>query len=184
MPIFRKYFNPEDFNTVMAVFACIQGDDQEQGAPALSNIKIIGDNSIPSNEPASAYLEDFDDPDPILGLSDDAFVYPNRDDIHNACETWAEEQMTTDMYLLASILLHEYVHWDWFVHAIHHGKVIDQPGGYGWRGARALDKSLAKYNADSYGWFATEAFWAGLCNQSGGYDDPDVPSPGPSEPSG
>lgn len=36
-------------------------------------------------------------------------VYPNRDDNINACSNWSEEGMTQDMYLLGSIILHEYV---------------------------------------------------------------------------
>lgn len=34
-------------------------------------------------------------------------VYPDRDDDPNACSTW-EEGMAQDMYLLGSVLLHEY----------------------------------------------------------------------------
>ena len=37
-------------------------------------------------------------------------VYPNRDDNAGACAEWADEGMTTDMYLLGSILLHEYTY--------------------------------------------------------------------------
>ena len=37
-------------------------------------------------------------------------VYPNRDDNADACSEWADEGMTTDMYLLGSILLHEYAY--------------------------------------------------------------------------
>lgn len=52
--------------------------------------------------------------------------------------------------------------------------MIDQPGGYGWEGARALNKDLAKYNADSYGWYATETFWAIICEEPNGYNAPGV----------
>ena len=52
--------------------------------------------------------------------------------------------------------------------------MIDQPGGYGWEGARALNKDLAKYNADSYGWYATETFWAIICGEPNGYNAPGV----------
>ena len=68
------------------------------------------------------------------------------------------------------ILVHR--HWDWFLKDIHKGEIIDQPGGYGWEGARALDKSLAIFNADSYGWFATEYLWTIICSRDGGYDPP------------
>lgn len=61
-------------------------------------------------------------------------------------------------------------HWDWFLESVHQGEIIDQPNGYGWEGARELDKTLAKYNADSYGWYATEFFWAVICGKATGYD--------------
>lgn len=128
-PIFNKYFSPGDKNTVLNMFHRLLGDDDVSGAPAMSNIKVVGDNNTPPGMPA--YLDDFDDPGPTLGLNDDAFVYENRDDKPNACKTWADEGMTTDMYMIASVLLHEYVHWDWFLGSIHHGEVIDQTNGYG-----------------------------------------------------
>ena len=37
-------------------------------------------------------------------------VYPNRGDDADACGRWEEEGMTLDMYLLGSILLHEYTY--------------------------------------------------------------------------
>ena len=37
-------------------------------------------------------------------------VFPNRDDHADACSTWAEDGMTEDMYLLGSVLLHEYAY--------------------------------------------------------------------------
>ncbi|KAJ2997955.1 hypothetical protein NUW58_g482 [Xylaria curta] len=77
------------------------------------------------------------------------------------------------MYLVGSILLHEYMHWDWFLGSLHNGEIIDQENGYGWENARDLDKTLAKYNADSYGWYATELFWAISCGAPNGYEGMD-----------
>ena len=48
--------------------------------------------------------------------------------------------------------------------------MINQDNGYGWKNARALDKDLAKYNADSYGWYATETFWAIICSTPNRYN--------------
>ncbi|KAK2756849.1 hypothetical protein FQN53_008549, partial [Emmonsiellopsis sp. PD_33] len=165
--IFNKYFNPGDRDLVMSLFNRLLGDDQVSGAPALRNILVKAGPDDPSN-PAPAELEGYDDPDPHLILTEDAWVYPDRDEIENACEEWEEEGMTQDMYLLGSILLHEYMHWDWFLGSLHHGQIIDQPNGYGWENARNLDKNLAKYNADSYGWYATENLWASLCGKPDG----------------
>lgn len=162
--IFAKYFDPGDTQVVEDVFRRLLGPDGATGAPELSNI------ALQAGEPggnARAELDILDNPvNPPLILSEDAFVYPNRDEALG-CEAWDDEGMTLDMYLLGSILLHEYVHWDWFLDDIHHGEIIDQVRGYGWEDARDLDKSKALYNADSYAWYATELFWSVPCDRPG-----------------
>ncbi|MCJ1277988.1 hypothetical protein MMC21_005802 [Puttea exsequens] len=172
--VFRKYFNPGDKATVTAIFdRLLGGDGATDGAAALANIQVIAGEDDP-DDPAPAELKKFDEGEPNLVMTDDAFVYPDRDDNANACNEWAADGMSQDMYLLGSVLLHEYTHWDWFLGSIHNGEIIDQPNGYGWEGARALDKSLAVYNADSYGWYATENFWTIICSHAGGYNAPGV----------
>ncbi|KAG8528663.1 uncharacterized protein KY384_006350 [Bacidia gigantensis] len=167
--VFHKYFNPGDKDKVQRIFKRLLGDGTD-GAPALGNIKVkAGDEHPADGNPAPGELVDFDNPDPSLLLTDDAFVYPNRDDQGDACAHFESEGgMTQDMYLLGSILLHEYAHWDWFLGSIHNGEVIDQPNGYGWKQARALNKNLALFNADSYGWYATEFFWSVICEKERG----------------
>ena len=65
-------------------------------------------------------------------------------------------------------------HWDKLLDPLHGGEIINQPDGYGWENARDLDKSLTNFNADSYGWYATENFWAIICHKENtGYDPPD-----------
>jgi len=111
-PIFRKYSNPGDWETVDRMFERLLGADN-RGAAALSNIKVVAGDETEANVPS--YLSGFDDPDSHLGLNEDAFVYGNRDDKADACDEWAEEGMTTDMNMIASVLLHEYTHWGWFL---------------------------------------------------------------------
>ncbi|MCJ1425510.1 hypothetical protein MMC29_003410 [Sticta canariensis] len=160
--VFKKYFNPEPKQIVKDVFNCLLGDDCVSGAAAFAKIKVVAG----ADEPGDSYpavLEGFDNPKPILVLRQNAWVYPDRDDNPDACNTWEDQGMSQDMYLLGSVLLHEYT------------QVIDQDNGRGWQNARALDKNVAKYNADSYGWHATELFWAVICAKDGGYDAlPDV----------
>jgi hypothetical protein len=170
-PIFAKYFFPDHKLIVQRVFSRLLGSDGVSGAPELANINAVA-GTVSGNDPGRAELLRWDTENPELVIEDDAFVYPNRDEAEG-CDFW-EDGMTEDMYLLGSILLHEYTHWDWLLNPIHHGQVVDQDNGYGWKGARALDKSLALYNADSYAWYATEVLWASLCNVPGGYNDPDV----------
>lgn len=70
--VFRKYFNLEDKQTVHDVFNRLLGDDGTSGAAALANIKVIAGDDNP-DDPAPAALEGFDDPDPNLVLSEDAW---------------------------------------------------------------------------------------------------------------
>ena len=69
--IFRKYFNPEDEDIVHRVFERLLGDDEE-GAAALQNIIVEGGPNVPENV-APAEMEKFDEPQPTLTLSDDAW---------------------------------------------------------------------------------------------------------------
>ena len=71
--VFAKYFNPGDRQIVTAVFNRLLGPDGATGAAAMANIKVIsGDTSSDPDDPAPAALEDFDDPEPNLVLTDDA----------------------------------------------------------------------------------------------------------------
>ena len=71
--VFAKYFNPGDKNTVMAIFArLLGGDDATGGAAAMANIKVTG-GDVEEGDPAPAELEGYEDPDPTLILSEDAW---------------------------------------------------------------------------------------------------------------
>lgn len=105
--IFRKYFNEGDKQLVMDLFNRILGDGGH-GAPAMTNIIVEAGDDDEEN-PAPAELINYDDPEPTIVLTEDAWVYPDRDGIENACETWEDEGMTLNMYLLGSVLLHEYM---------------------------------------------------------------------------
>ncbi|KAI0400451.1 hypothetical protein F4802DRAFT_482233 [Xylaria palmicola] len=165
--IFQKYFDAGDKQLVMDLFKRILGDGS--GAPAMTDI-IVGAGNDDEESPAPAELVNYDGPQPTILITEDAWVYPDRDAYADACQMWDEEGITQDMYLLGSVLLHEYMHWDWFLGSIHQGEIIDQMNGYGWENARALDKGLAIYNADSYGWYATELLWAIICEKDMGYE--------------
>lgn len=69
--VFRKYFNEGDKQVVMDVFNRLLGDD-DRGAAALANIRIIAGDDDP-NDPAPASLAGYADPDPELILSEDAW---------------------------------------------------------------------------------------------------------------
>lgn len=77
--VFAKYFNPGDKDTVMAIFArLLGGEDATGGAAAMANIKVTG-GDVEEGDPAPAALEGYEDPDPTLTLSEDAwwvFILP------------------------------------------------------------------------------------------------------------
>lgn len=77
--VFGKYFNPDDKHIVIDVFNRLVGDDSS-GAADLANIKVIAGDDDP-NDPAPAALEGFDDQDPSLVLSEDAWSVSLRSDI-------------------------------------------------------------------------------------------------------
>ena len=71
--VFAKYFNQEDRQLVTDVFNQLLGSSGVSGADAMANIQVIsGDTSSDPDDPAPAALENFDDPDPNLVLTDDA----------------------------------------------------------------------------------------------------------------
>lgn len=63
----------------MAIFArLLGGDDATGGAAAMANIKVTG-GDVEEGDPAPAALEGYEDPDPTLILSEDAwwvFILP------------------------------------------------------------------------------------------------------------
>ena len=71
--VFAKYFNPGDKNTVLAIFGrLLGGEDATGGANAMANIKVTG-GEVEPGDPAPAALEGYEDPDPTLILSEDAW---------------------------------------------------------------------------------------------------------------
>ncbi len=65
----------------MAIFArLLGGEDATGGAAAMANIKVTG-GDVEEGDPAPAALEGYEDPDPTLILSEDAwwvlfFLFP------------------------------------------------------------------------------------------------------------
>lgn len=71
---------------------------------------------------------------------------------------------------LGSILLHEYTHWDHLAMPPLGARTSTYDHAYNPINTRALDKTKAIYNADSYAWFANEYFWSSTCKKL--YGDP------------
>lgn len=81
-----------------------------------------------------------------------------------------DSRISWKMETLGSVLLHEYTHWLKLVAPPLSKETDDVDDGYGPADVRALDKTLATNNADSYSWFATENMWTAICHTQ--YGDP------------
>jgi hypothetical protein len=104
--IFQKYFDMDDKYLVMDIFHHILGHGVH-GAPNMMNITVTA-GAVNEENPAPAELIHWDTSEPRLLISDDAFVYPDYDEIKDPCQIWDDEGMGLDMYMLGSILLHVY----------------------------------------------------------------------------
>jgi hypothetical protein len=81
-----------------------------------------------------------------------------------------DPRISWKMETLGSILLHEYTHFLKLVSPPLAKETDDV--AYTPSRTRALDKTKATNNADSYSWFATENLWTLLCHTQ--YQDPTV----------
>jgi hypothetical protein len=81
-----------------------------------------------------------------------------------SCQKFGDN-LVDKMFTAASMLVHEYAHFDKITHRALGEGTIDQPGGYGVEGASKLDKAKAVMNADSYAWLATELAWSVRCKR-------------------
>jgi hypothetical protein len=85
------------------------------------------------------------------------------------------DNLVSKMFTAASLLVHEYTHFDNITHRALGAGTIDQPGGYGIEGASKLDKAKAVMNADSYAWLATELARSVRCKRIYVYPPVDNP---------
>ncbi|KAJ5205279.1 hypothetical protein N7491_004098 [Penicillium cf. griseofulvum] len=179
-PIFAKYFDPKDKDTVMKVFSNISGGDPNSpvGSDILGKISIVTDYEDADGEYACdgstmAELRDWDSDNPKIVICKKAGfghggIAKGYDGVPKVvCENF-DPRMSWKMETLGSILLHEYTHYTNLV-APPLDKETDDLA-YGVSGVRAYDKSLATNNADSYSWFAVEVLWSVICSEE--YEDP------------
>ncbi|CAF9922468.1 MAG: hypothetical protein HETSPECPRED_005081 [Heterodermia speciosa] len=173
--IFTHYFLESHRDRVKRILQKLSGNLKESGADELGQITFQGVDTPNNGDDAGCakqgtimYTEYYDTEAPVTVVCEDAWVYPDRDDAE-ACDS---DEMSDELRILASIVVHEYTHWDWFLKSIHGGEIVDTHGteeasGYGLTNVYYdLDKKYALYNADSYAWYLTEVFWSVLCAKS------------------
>lgn len=69
------------------------------------------------------------------------------------------------MYSMGNTLVHQYMHLDNLVKGIVGAPMLNRAYDVGTLNVFNLDKKLARTNADSYAWFATELFWTVECKR-------------------
>ena len=196
--IFPNYFNEADRGNVRKVFATIVGQPpapvgSTPGNDLLDNILVQTTDTEGKCDPRTlAYTNDGDTDHPYIVLCPAAFKKkavttlngaPNpADDPADAehylnCEDTdanSDGHVSYRMNSLGATLLHEYTHYDKLTKSIFSASIIDQDGGYGpVEVYNNLDKDLAKLNADSYVYYASEVLWSILCGA-----DFEAPRPG------
>ncbi|CAO2648682.1 Nn.00g079490.m01.CDS01 [Neocucurbitaria sp. VM-36] len=196
--IFTKYFNEEDRANVRKVFATIWTQPEDTDAPAADGgSPFLGEIMVQQTDSRNlcgdarliAYLDQNSAPNDVaLVLCPRAFNKkgvtaingqdpqgPGSENHYLNCAAIGDN-VSFRMNSLGMTLLHEYTHYNRMLESIFNAPIIDQedaagnPIGYGPVQVRTLDKTLAKLNADSYAYFASEALWTVLCQKD--YGDP------------
>lgn len=72
---------------------------------------------------------------------------------------------STKMETLGSLLLHEFTHFTYLVNPPLDSRTLDY--AYGSQ-VQNIEKSEAKYNAESYSWYASKVMWSMICGRKFG----------------
>ncbi|SLM37515.1 Metallopeptidase, catalytic domain [Lasallia pustulata] len=164
-PIFAKYFNLADKGTVRSVFMSIMGNPADVMNPGTTGNDLLGKITVTRSDPDGdcaadatlmAQLAQYDTDTPLLEVCPGAgFGHGaiGKDPNKVVCENLGDT-VSWRMETLGSILLHEYTHYTNLVVPPLSAETDDLDDGFGPINTRALDKSLAKTNADSYSWYA------------------------------
>ncbi|KAI1180322.1 hypothetical protein F4777DRAFT_310827 [Nemania sp. FL0916] len=182
--VFPHYFDPNDRAEIKRIFSLINNGDQ--GADMLGNILVqTTDSNGLCDGRTLSYLNNGEsgaaDP-PYIVLCPEAFNKkavtalngkspqdPDANDYYAGCtEDGGEidQNVSYVMNTLGMTLLHEYMHYDAMI-ASSFGSIVDNPNGAAGYGPvnvyDNLDKSLARVNADSYAYYASQVLWTALC---------------------
>lgn len=184
--IFPNYFDEGDRANVKKVYSAIWGSGDTSDSPGgnalLENILVqTTDTEGQCDDRTLAYTNDGNTDHPYIVLCSHAFnkkaitplkgaelpsLNPDHAEHYLSCQTWEdnEHHVSYLMNSLGATLLHEYTHCDNLVYSIFSASIIDQPDGYGPVNVyNKLDKNLARLNADSYVYYASELMWKSEC---------------------
>ncbi|ETS79551.1 hypothetical protein PFICI_09404 [Pestalotiopsis fici W106-1] len=174
--IIENYFDEDDKDTVRDVYLKIMGDPDDPTNPdptgnsMLGNIEIVKDyqdvnGDYNCDDGTMALLVDWSTDNPHLILCDLAFTHggidKGYDNVQKIDCDWVDDRVTWK------------IHFEKLVVPPLDLDVTDEEDGYGPVNTRKLDKDKALYNADSYAWYATEAFWTKHCDNDYGEPEDD-----------
>lgn len=172
-------------NHVPAVFRRIVDRDDGQGHSLLGDIKFVADffkededdPGLTCDDDSQSELRDYETNNPRLIVCPNTFErgaigrsWPGAPGvICNTCYPRISYRMET----LGHALLHEYTHWNKLMSPVTQVPFLiraatDQINGYGPWKVRQLSGRVARKNADSYAWLATEVWFTRSCARSHG----------------
>ncbi|KAI0528437.1 hypothetical protein GGR58DRAFT_526646 [Xylaria digitata] len=182
--IFPHYFNPDDRAEIKRIFSTLNNGDNGNDMLGDILVQTTDSNNLCGGSTLS-YLKNGEagaTETPYIVLCPNAFKKkavtalngkspqdPDGPDYYAACAQDGGEIDQNVSYLMNTLgmtLLHEYLHYDKMI-ASFFGSIIDNPNGqpgYGpYNVYDRLDKSLARVNADSYAYYASQVLWTTLC---------------------
>ncbi|KAJ5885169.1 hypothetical protein N7495_009679 [Penicillium taxi] len=178
--ILPKYFRADDKTAVTDVFRKIAGSDYS-GASVLRRLTIKADQNDPyvtdsDREEDDALVINGEGATPRLVIFPEAFKKGGIDKPYSGVSAVTCNSIgaavSENMETLASVILHEYMHYKALVVPPLRSSPMDLENGYGPYNTRfVLPKNQAIHNADSFAWYALELYWTMKCGRY--FQDPE-----------
>ena len=192
--VYDRYFDRDDISAVIGVLEEIVGYNTQSCSKKLAQIMITSDYPDTDRSlacpkaTATGELRHYDSDNPVLIVCPAALEHGSFATISNSpgapgkltCDSVSSggiNRATWRMTTVGQTIFHEYTHWQDLSKdtLLAHEEIedVDQSGEevvygvYEVQQLRLDDGSQAVLVADSYAWFATEAFWTRKCKNSG-----------------
>ena len=192
--VYDRYFERDDISTVLGVLEEVVGYNLQSCSRKLAQFMITSDyrdtdlSLACPKATAMGELRGYDSDNPVLIVCPAALEHGSFATISNipgapgklTCDSVSDggiDRTTWRMTTVGQTLFHEYAHWkDFYTGVLRDNEGIedvDQSGDevvygvYEVQQLRLDDGAQSVLVADSYAWFATEAFWTRKCKKSG-----------------
>jgi hypothetical protein len=155
--IFSKYYDSFDFDKVNEALKKFFG--QGEGADEMKNIDL--DYRDIQKKYAIFPDADMKSKYPTITLTPTILDLPvfSEVDFEASCDELRSEGLSQERaYSMSSALIREIMHWSWLFEPVMGEPIDDVPGAFDFAAARAMVKSKAPLNAESYACYITELF--------------------------